>query len=360
MLDGTLAAGAAAAPEPRKSSDANIQDDRPRTARLWRRSDGRFASPLRPLHRRRRRRAGRRGHLPTDNPYTGQTWATIARGTAADVEAAVAAADRAFNDGAWPALTPSERGRLLWKLGELVQANAEKLALIEQRDNGKLFAEGSPRRSTWRSGTSLLRRAWPTRSRARSSRPTSRTRSTTRATNRSAWSAIITPWNSPLLLTAGSSRRRWPRAARSSSSRRSSRRPRRSSSSKLVERGRLPAGRGQRRHRLRRRSRRAAGRASAGRESRLHAARRRDRPQIYELAARGFKRVTLELGGKSPNIVFDDADIDNAVKGAVSGIFAATGQTCIAGSRLLVQASIHDHFVEKLVASRRPRRWAIR
>ena len=80
-------------------------------------------------------------YLPTDNPYTGATWATIARGTAADVEAAVTAADRAFNDGAWPAITPSERGRLLWRLGELVQANAEKLALIEQRDNGKLMAE---------------------------------------------------------------------------------------------------------------------------------------------------------------------------------------------------------------------------
>ena len=58
----------------------------------------------------------------------------------------------------------------------------------------------------------------------------------------------------------------------------------------------------------------------------------------------------MELGGKSPNIVFDDAEIDNAVKGAISGIFAATGQTCIAGSRLLVQQAIHDQFVEKLVA----------
>src|SRR6185436_12756396 len=59
--------------------------------------------------------------------------------------------------------------------------------------------------------------------------------------------------------------------------------------------------------------------------------------KIYEAAARGLKRVSLELGGKSPNIVFADAELDNAVKGAISGIFAATGQTCIAGSRLLVQ-----------------------
>ena len=70
---------------------------------------------------------------------------------------------------------------------------------------------------------------------------------------------------------------------------------------------------------------------------------------INELAAKSFKRVTLELGGKSPNIVFADAKLDDAVNGAVSGIFAATGQTCIAGSRLLLQDTIHDEVVEKLV-----------
>ena len=72
--------------------------------------------------------------------------------------------------------------------------------------------------------------------------------------------------------------------------------------------------------------------------------------KIYELAARHLKTVTLELGGKSPNIVFDDADLDQAVKGVVSGIFAASGQSCQAGSRLLVQKAIHDVFVEKLIA----------
>jgi aldehyde dehydrogenase (NAD+) len=71
---------------------------------------------------------------------------------------------------------------------------------------------------------------------------------------------------------------------------------------------------------------------------------------VYQSAARGLKPVTLELGGKSPNIVFDDAVFDDAVKGAISGIFAASGQTCIAGSRLLVQQGIHDRFVEALVA----------
>jgi aldehyde dehydrogenase (NAD+) len=71
--------------------------------------------------------------------------------------------------------------------------------------------------------------------------------------------------------------------------------------------------------------------------------------RVYESAARGLKRVTMELGGKSPNIVFDDAEMENAVKGVISGIFAATGQTCIAGSRLLVQRRIHDEFLDRLV-----------
>ncbi len=71
---------------------------------------------------------------------------------------------------------------------------------------------------------------------------------------------------------------------------------------------------------------------------------------VYELAAKSIKPVTLELGGKSANIVFKDAELDNAVKGVVSGIFAATGQTCIAGSRALIHRSIHNEFVDKLVA----------
>ena len=72
--------------------------------------------------------------------------------------------------------------------------------------------------------------------------------------------------------------------------------------------------------------------------------------KIYESAARKIMPVTLELGGKSPNIVFNDADVDSAVMGVISGIFAATGQTCIAGSRLLVQKEIHDQFVDRLVS----------
>jgi acyl-CoA reductase-like NAD-dependent aldehyde dehydrogenase len=77
---------------------------------------------------------------------------------------------------------------------------------------------------------------------------------------------------------------------------------------------------------------------------------------VYAAAAKGIKHVTLELGGKSPNIVFADANLDDAVKGAISGIFAASGQTCIAGSRLLVQRSVYDEVSAKVVAFARSAR----
>ena len=80
-------------------------------------------------------------YLPTEDPYSGRAWALIARSGAEDVENAVLAADRALSGGAWPALTPSERGRMLWRLGDVIAAHAERLAEIERRDNGKLATE---------------------------------------------------------------------------------------------------------------------------------------------------------------------------------------------------------------------------
>jgi len=82
--------------------------------------------------------------------------------------------------------------------------------------------------------------------------------------------------------------------------------------------------------------------------------------RVDERTARASKRVTLAPGGKSPNVVFDDAVIEDAVKGAISGIFAATGQTRIVGSPLLVQRSARNEFIDKLVAFRSPRKRAIR
>src|SRR5262245_22074257 len=77
----------------------------------------------------------------SEDPYTGKTWALVGRGAADDVERAVAAADRALRDTAWKGLTPSERGRLLWRIGDAIAEHAPRLAEIERRDNGKLASE---------------------------------------------------------------------------------------------------------------------------------------------------------------------------------------------------------------------------
>jgi len=110
-------------------------------------------------------------YFPTENPYTGEAWALVARSAKADVDAAVAAAQAAFESGEWSSLSASQRGRLLWRLGDLVIANAQRLADIEMHDNGKLASEVVAQRSacsaagharTWAPACSSSRRSSPT------------------------------------------------------------------------------------------------------------------------------------------------------------------------------------------------------
>jgi len=286
-------------------------------------------------------------YLPTDDPFTGQTWAFIARGNAADAEAAVAAADRAFNEGAWPELTPSERGRMLWRLGDLIVANASRLAEIEQRDNGKLASEVV---SQVRYMADYFRYYAGLADKIQSDVIPTDKKGVFAYTRFEAKGviAIITPWNSPLTLTS------WKLAPALAAGCTVVIKPSEFTSASMLEFARLfeeagfpkgvvnvvtglgpEVGEALVTHPLVAHIGFTGG-SAAGRK-------------IYELAARNFKTVTLELGGKSPNIVFDDADLDQAVKGVVSGIFAASGQSCQAGSRLLVQRSIHDKLVEKLL-----------
>jgi len=282
------------------------------------------------------------------NPFTGEPWALIARGNAQDADQAARTAHAAFTDGPWPQMTPSQRGALLRKLGDLVANHAQRLAETEVLDNGKLIAEMRAQLNyvpQWyyyfggladkvegavipldKKGYFNFTRHEPL-----------------------GVVVAITPWNSPLLLTA------WKLAPALAAGNTVVIKPSEFTSVstlefvKLVEEAGLPAGvvnvvtgYGKEvgmplvEHPLTKKIA-FTGSDATGRV-------------INEAAARGFKRVGLELGGKSPNIVFDDANLDDAVNGAVSGIFAATGQTCIAGSRLLLHESIHDRFVEKLLA----------
>ncbi len=282
------------------------------------------------------------------NPYTGKPWALIPRGNAEDVDRAVRAARKAFTTGEWPKLTPSKRGALLRKLGDLIADKSKYLAEIEVRDNGKLLAEMGAQTAYMAQwyyyygglADKIEGSVIP------SDKPD--TFNYTRFEPLGVIGAII-PWNSPLLLTA------WKLAPALAAGNTMVIKPSEYTSAsllefmKIIEQTGFPAGvvnvvtgfgpeagTPLVEHPL------VAKIAFTGSDV--------TGQKIYEAAAKGLKRVSMELGGKSPNIVFDDAEIDNAVKGAISGIFAATGQTCIAGSRLLVQQSIHDQFVERLVA----------
>ena len=286
------------------------------------------------------------GALDSVNPYDGEPWARIARGGAADVDRAVAAAKAAF-DG-WAATNPSERGRLLMRLADLVEREAERLGEIEVRDNGKLIAEMA--------GQTAYMAKWyryfgGLADKVEGAVLPSDKPGVFNFTRHEPMGVVgvITPWNSPLLLLS------WKLAPALAAGCTVVVKPSEFTSVStlelmaLLEEAGFPpgvvnvvTGLG----------------AEAG-------ARLVEHPdvakisftgsdvtgqRINEIAARSFKHVSLELGGKSPNIVFEDADMEAAVMGAISGIFAATGQTCIAGSRLLLQRSIHDAFVERLVA----------
>ncbi len=286
-------------------------------------------------------------HFESDDPYRATPWALIPRGTADDVDRAVRAAHKAFTTGEWPKLNATERGALLRKLGDLVSERSHALAETEVHDNGKLLAE-------MRAHTSYMAQ-WYHYYGGLADKiegavlPADKpdTFNYTRHEPLGVIAAIV-PWNSPLLLTA------WKLAPALAAGNTVVIKPSEYASAsvlelmKLVEHVGFPpgvvnvvtgfgadVGMPLVEHPL------VAKVAFTGSDA--------TGQRVYEAAARGLKRVSMELGGKSPNIVFDDADFENALKGVISGIFAATGQTCVAGSRLLVQSSIHDRFLDALV-----------
>ena len=284
-------------------------------------------------------------YMPTDNPYSGKVWAEIARGGKADVDQAVAAAKAALP--VWNALKPSERGRALFRLSDLIESDAEFLASAEVRDNGKLYSEMLPQMrlmSDWyRYYAGLCDKI------EGSVIPTGKPNMLT-YTRREPLGVVglITPWNSPLLLlthklatalAAGNVAVIKPSEFTSAST---------IHLAELFDQAGFPpgvvnviTGYGH-----------EAGAALVAHPDIAKIAMTGSEAGgriINENAASDFKHVALELGGKSPNIVFEDADLDAAVVGAIAGIFAASGQTCIAGSRLLLHRSIHDRFVDRLV-----------
>ena len=260
---------------------------------------------------------------------------------------AVKAARSAFEDH-WEPMKPTERGKILVRLAELIEREATRLGEIEVKDNGKLFAEmGAQTKylAEW------YRYFGGLADKVEGSVIPIDKPGMLNYTKYEPFGVVglITPWNSPLLLLA------WKLAPALAAGNTAVIKPSEFTSAStlefmnLVEEAGFPSGVincvtgfglevGQPLVDHKDVSKIAfTGSDISGQK-------------IYESAAKKIMPVTLELGGKSPNIVFDDADMDAAVMGVISGIFAATGQTCIAGSRLLLHEGIHDEFVSKLVS----------
>jgi aldehyde dehydrogenase (NAD+) len=285
--------------------------------------------------------------LESINPATGKVWAVVPEGNAEDVDRAVQAARRAFERGPWgTTMTASERGALMRKLADLVVENLDELARIETADNGKTIRETR--------GVDLpFLHQWFYYYAGAADKIQGETiplaPSVLNYTIREPIGVVgaITPWNAPLLvlamklapaLAAGCTVVLKPAEQTPVTA---------LEFCKLVERAGFPPGvvnvvpgYGE-----------AAGDALV------------KHPDVDKIAFTGetvtgrliarnaaetLKEVTLELGGKSPHIIFADANLDNAAIGACTGIFPAAGQACIAGSRLFVQDRIYDSFLEAI------------
>src|SRR6202166_4224159 len=285
----------------------------------------------------------------TTNPATGEVLTQIAEASSADVDRTVAAARRAFEDrsGPWRKMSASERGRLIWRLADLLEKNIDEFAELETLDNGKPIFES--RYVDMPMVIDVLRyyAGWATKIHGETVN-TLETAFTYTLREPVGVVGLIVPWNFPLLLTCGKlgpplccgNTIVWKPASLTSLTA--------LRFGELAIEAGVPAGV----------LNIVTGRSEVGRTTVRH-------PGIDKIAFTGstdvgkdimrsaadsMKRLTLELGGKSPNIVFADSDIDNAVKGAITESFYGKGELCNAGSRLFLESKVKDEFTEKLAA----------
>jgi phenylacetaldehyde dehydrogenase len=292
----------------------------------------------------------------TVDPGTGQVLATVAEGDAADVDLAVRAARRAF-DGPWSRMSPSERGRIIHRIGDLIAENADELAEIDSLDNGKPVAVAKAADVALAADIFWYMAGWATKlkgSTVTPSVPYLPDQEFLAYTLREPVGVVgqVIPWNFPLLMAA------WKLGPALATGNTVVIKPAEQtplSAQRLgelaLEAG-LPAGVlnivqgfGE-----------TAGAAIAAHDGvdKIAFTGSTEVGKIIVGAARGnLKRVSLELGGKSPNIILDDADIDAAVAGAANGIFFNQGEVCSAGSRLYVQERHFDQVVEGLASEAR-------
>jgi phenylacetaldehyde dehydrogenase len=285
----------------------------------------------------------------TPDPATGQTLATVAEGDAEDVDRAVRAARRAFEDGPWSRLTPSERGRIIWRIGDLILEHADELAQVESLDNGKPYAVALAADVPLAADLFHYMAGWATKIEGNTidiSVPYMPGASFHSYTLREPVGVIgqIIPWNFPLLMAA------WKLGPALTTGNTVVLKPAEQTSlsalwlAEIMADAGLPAGVvnvvtgfGE-----------TAGAALAAHgdvDKVAFTGSTEVGRLIVQAAAGNLKKLTLELGGKSPNIVFEDAD-PAAVQGAANAIFFNHGQCCVAGSRLFVQRNRFDEVVE--------------
>jgi acyl-CoA reductase-like NAD-dependent aldehyde dehydrogenase len=284
----------------------------------------------------------------SQNPYTGRSWAVVPDGGPEDVDAAVAAARSALN-GEWGQLTGFGRAALLRRLGDLIPDHAQRLARLEVSDSGKLYREMIGQMS----GLGIWYHYYAGLADKLEGRQIPAPNPDYLVYTRRepvGVVAAITPWNSPLLLMT------WKLAPALAAGCTVVVKPSEHSPvstlgfAELFELAGFPPGvvnvvTGLSRE---------VGAALAGHpgvDKVAFTGSTATGRAVAHAAAENLNKVTLELGGKSPQIVFPDADLRAAANGLVAGVFAATGQTCMAGSRLIVDESVHDDLI-RLVAER--------
>jgi aldehyde dehydrogenase (NAD+) len=283
------------------------------------------------------------------NPATGEVLTQATAASRGDVDGAVAAARKAFDDrsSAWRKMSASERGRLIWRLADLVEKNLEELAELETLDNGKPIFESKFVDMPMVVDVLRYYAGWATKIHGETVN-TFENSFTYTLREPVGVVGLIVPWNFPLLLAS------WKLGPALACGNTVVLKPAEQTPLTTLRFGELaleagiPAGV----------LNIVTGGPDTGKAIVAHSGIDKVAftgstsvgKEIMRGAADSVKRITLELGGKSPNIVFADSDIDNAVKGAITGIFYGKGECCNAGSRLFVEAKVHDEFMEKLLA----------
>jgi acyl-CoA reductase-like NAD-dependent aldehyde dehydrogenase len=282
----------------------------------------------------------------TINPATEEESARVGKGDERDMDLAVQAARKAFDSGPWPRMSASERGRIVWKLGDLIMGNLDEMARLESLCTGKTLFDSGKVEIPFAAEVFRYYAGWATKIHGETLVLRDGAFTMTLREPIGVVGAIV-PWNFPFLLAS------WKIAPALSAGNTVVLKPASLTPltalkfGELCQEAGLPEG---------------VFNVVTGPGSRVGMALVRD-PRVDKIAFTGstevgkgimreaagtLKRLSLELGGKSPNIVFADADMEAAVKGALTGIFYNKGEVCAAGSRLFLEERIHDEFVGRL------------